>query len=86
MNNFDKWFDVPHEINEQHFKEQFECTFEPDPRIVELERRFTVCHNNEHLTDSQYTYAWREEIRRARQSGYTNEEISRAKRHVSSLR
>jgi hypothetical protein len=81
MNDFDKWFDVS-----QQFNELFECTFEPDPRIVELERRFNMCYNNDNLTDSQYSHAWREEIRRARQLGYTRDEIQRARQEVSSLR
>ncbi len=75
MSNFDKWFDVPHEISEQQFKEQFECTFEPDPRIVELERR---CKELYDAPDEGYVFECRRFAQECKDCGYTRDEIQRA--------
>ena len=67
------------------FKEQFECTFEPDPRIVELERRYKdLCDAPDdgisHTTKRIQFEQW------CKDCGYTRDEIKHAKQHVSSLR
>ena len=65
------------------FKEQFDCTFEPDPRIVELERRYKELYDSSPISYSQNYMLLKQWCR---ECGYTREEISRAKRHVSSQR
>lgn len=80
MINFDKWFDVPHENS---FKEQYECTFEPDPRIVELEQRYKELYD---VPDISYSTKRIQFKQWCKECGYTREEIRNAKQHVSSLR
>jgi hypothetical protein len=78
MNDFDKWFDVS-----QQFNELFECTFEPDPRIVELERR---CKELYDAPDEGYVFECRRFAQWCKDCGYTRDEIQRARQEVSSLR
>ena len=66
-----------------NFKEQFECTFEPDPRIVELERRYKELYD---APDEGYLVECKRFAQWCKDCSYTHDEIKRAKQHVSSLR
>lgn len=65
------------------FKEQFECTFEPDPRILQLERRYKELYD---ASDVNYSIRYMSFKRFCDDGGYTREEIKRAKQIVSSQR
>lgn len=71
------------DFDKNSFKEQCECTFEPDPRIVELERRYKELYDapdNGYLVERRLFAQW------CKDCGYTRDEIKRAKQYVSSLR
>lgn len=59
----------------------FECTFEPDPRIVELERRYKELYDS---SDISYSTRYVSFLHWCRECCYTREEIKRAKQFVSS--
>jgi len=63
------------------FKEQFECTFEPDPRIAQLKRRYKEVYDAPAISYSSTYMSFK---RWCRECGYTREEIKQAKQFVSS--
>lgn len=65
------------------YQELYGCTFEPDPRIVELERRYKELYD---APDERYNVESKLFNRWCKHCGYTRDEIKRAKQYVSSLR
>lgn len=71
----------------EKWKEQYDCSFEPDPRweglIENLEQYFL---DSEHLTNKEAMLLWRQFRQWCRYYGFTSKEINQAKQSVNHRR
>lgn len=71
-------------MDKSKFKQMYECSYEPDARLAELDKRLRQYYNDtpDSMSNRSAKSIWKEFITWCKLSGYTSDEVNRAKARV----